>query len=641
MLPADYCFTDKNWKSHFATFPILTPSDPKELGYGGRDYQVRRFKELKDNHLSITVAPTGSGKSFMSIYDAAVAVLNSNYQQKQLFLVNMIDIGTGFTQFKHPKIKIDDKVYEWDIIQKNRCLDGENTVQRTTDFLLQKPNPLCKPYKQQGVIGGVTAIASYAAFTAAWKQMSESERQTAIKNVAFRIDEVQHISGVSDNEAYNLNRMGEFLKYLLQHDDEYLKKYNIAVHLMTATFFRGNRHAIVDGDYYDRFSIFRVPFLEHWANTHLRQLIQAYASYKDGQDLIHQILEDIRKEKEPSLIIVPNDGTKFFKKSNKIEWVRKIVAELEEIYGPDKVLDLVTPERQQIDKKRFVSETKDFMVVVTCIIGKEGSDWPACSRIFNTALDQSVLAAIQKMGRALRAYPGKTDIRMVNYIEHFEKWDDEPENIRKKLSDRFNCVMVQSIMDDDFYPLMMPTLPNNTDEEVGVTKFVTLADLYGDKRNDVVEQLMRAVLSIPEDERTVEAINEVIDDVVEIFADFETEFVDPEVLKERLRREVLRRQNPNNPNLKIEGMIVDHVRKNGWDKVVREDIAHGSPFTVSIDGADIKQLAFYLDNWSEKLEEVKRLGLRFIMDNKADYPELYRFSKQNTKWIKMMEARNA
>jgi hypothetical protein len=639
MLPADYHFIDQNWKSHFAVFPTLTPSDPKELGYGGRDYQIRRFNELRDRFLSITVAPTGSGKSFMSINDGAVAVLESDYQQKQLFLVNMLDIGTGFTQAKHPKIKIDGRVYDWEIT--TRCLDGENTVQRTTDFLLQKPHSLCKPFKRQGVIGGVTAIASYSAFTAAWKQMTENERRKAIKNVAFRIDEVQHISGVSDNEAYELNRMGEFLKYLLQYDDAYFERYSIAAHLMTATFFRGNRHAIVDGAYYDRFAIFRVPFLEHWVNLHLRELIQIYASYKDGRDLMNQILEDIRKEKEPSLIIVPNDGTKFFKKSNKFEWVRKIVVELGKIYGPDKVLDLVTPERQQADKKRFMSETKDFMVVVTCVIGKEGSDWPACSRIFNTVLDQSVLAAIQKLGRALRAYPGKTNIRMVNYIEHFDKWDDEPEKIRQKLSDRLNCVMVQSIMDDDFYPLMMPTLPTNPDGDVGVTKFVTLADLYGDKRNDVVNQLMRAVLSIPEDERTIESINEVIDDVIEIFSDFETEFVDPEDLRERLRREVLRRQNPKNPNLKIEGMIIDHVRKNGWDKVVREDIAHGCPFIASIDGADIKQLASYLDDWTAKLEEVKKLGLRFIMDNKADYPDLYCFAKKNTKWVKLIEARNA
>lgn len=61
---------------------------------------------------------------------------------------------------------------------------------------------------------------------------------------------------------------------------------------------------------------------------------QNYICYKDGNDLLDQILTSIASELEqPPLIIVPADGVKFFKKTDKWNWIKKLIDGLNKIYG--------------------------------------------------------------------------------------------------------------------------------------------------------------------------------------------------------------------------------------------------------------------------------------------------------------------
>jgi hypothetical protein len=347
---------------------------------------------------------------------------------------------------------------------------------------------------------------------------------------------------------------------------------------------------------------------------------------------MNQIIKAIKDEpNEPALIIVPSDGNGFFKTTNKTEWVKTLVGKLSKIYGTKRVLDLVSLDRQKSDKNRLMSDEHDFDVVVTCMIGREGTDWPPCSRIHNASFDRSVQLAIQKLGRGLRDHKNKQDVKMFNYIEHFAKWDQPSDEVRRSLSDRFNAVIFSSMLDDMFYPILMPALPSdsegNSDEPV---KYITLEDVYGSKRNDVIEEMLQAVLAIPEDLRTPEAIDEIIEDTMEVFSDFVLEDVLHDDLKERLKKELLRRQNPTNMNLRLDGMIVDFVREHGWDMVVRTHIAPHSPFEGRASTKDLQKLQQFLGtDWKEKVEEASRIGFenldkdsslyRFMMVQRAHY----------------------
>ena len=126
------------------------------------------------------------------------------------------------------------------------------------------------------------------------------------------------------------------------------------------------------------------------------------------------------------------------------------------IYGSNRVLDLIY--NQDSDKQRLLVENKDFDCVVTCMIGREGTDWPACSRVHNLVLDRNVLQPIQKMGRATRRYQLKHNIVMTCYIEHFTDWENDGDELKNKFTDYFNAILAMSIYDDLFYPIKLPVI---------------------------------------------------------------------------------------------------------------------------------------------------------------------------------------
>ena len=52
----------------------------------------------------------------------------------------------------------------------------------------------------------------------------------------------------------------------------------------------------------------------------------------------------------------------------------------------------------------------------------------------------------------------------------------EKENPKERLSDRFNAVVAASMLDDMFYPILMPTLPNDNTGDNGFRN-VSLEDV--------------------------------------------------------------------------------------------------------------------------------------------------------------------
>lgn len=603
--PANFDYIDPNWKPLTASIPVLKDTDPKELGYGGRGYQVRWDAESKGKRRTVLKAPTGSGKSLMMVFHSAREIIESDYRQKQVFLVPQLNIGNGFSEYRHKKLLVDGSVYGWEITT-NCCYDNERSVSRIRDFLLSdRP---CKSYRANKILGGCTAVASYAAFLAAWRRATSSERLEMIRNASFRVDEFHHALGVCEGAL--ANQLGTFCQYLLDNDG--------SLHSATATFFRSSEKEVIIGDeYLKSFFIFAVPFLEFWKLTGLRSFHQSFQSYKDSDDLQRQILASIAAEPDQRpIVIVPPDGVKFFKLTDKWEWVKSTVRGMEDTFGKGSVLDLVSQDTKERDKQRLISEKQDFDGYLTCMVGKEGTDWPPCSRIYNTVLDANVLQPIQKIGRALRPSDGKVDVRMINYVKHFDKWDSDVEDIRERLSDRFNAVAVASMYDDMFYPILFPTLPRQESGEKPTEKpkMVSLEDVYGSKRNELIQDMIRRLLSIPASERTAEAVDEIIDDIIEEYQDGILEEVPPEVLKDRLRKEIVRRQNPSNPDLRLDGFVVDFIRENGWDKVVREHVAPGSPFMGEAKTEDLVQLQKFLSksDWMENVEQIKKIGIKNV-----------------------------
>jgi hypothetical protein len=592
------------------TIPI-TKSDPEatELGFGGRHYQTECFHRFANKRLSLFIAPTGSGKSSVQVFNAAREIIDSGFSRKQVFVVPQLHIGDGFV--KHDRLLMPNgKIYFWECIDlcDNRT-DG-SSVRKLKDFLSKsfKKSKGFLPSKTENKIALATErneplsmTVSYAAFIRAFESMTRKEKLKAFKNTSFRLDEVHHICGVSEEEVESTNKLGKICKFILKNGG--------SLHLTTATFFRGDQNAILDESYIDQFEIYRIQFMEHWKNLNLRQLTIKYNSYTDSKDLMKQVVAGIESERnEPPFIILPSDGHKIFKTDDKWKWTKQLVKNLEKRFGAGRVLDLVSPDTQKEHKKRLIKDDKDFDVVVTCSIGREGTDWPACSRVYNLSLDNNTVQPIQKLGRALRFYIGKTNVKMINYIEHFPDWNCDSEKTRQLLSDRFNAVLVASMLDDWFYPILMPVLVTKTDASCPTDKDeesskITLEDLYGHKRGEVIEQLMQKVLSFPNEELTTEVISTIIDSVIENFKTSMAYEVDHAVLKERLFAEVVLRMNPSRTDLRMSGIVIDFVREKGWDKVVREHIIDHSPFSGTVKTEDLQELHNFLRSVQDPLEK--------------------------------------
>ena len=587
-LPHDFNYENLNWKPLSKVLTIRKSSEPKVLGTDGRNYQVKCFKKFNKKNCTIFIAPTGSGKSLVQIFNAAREILDSDYQQKQVFVVPQNNIGKGFTHQKHEKIRINKKVYNWRI-EEDCCTDNNESTKRIKKFLLEDVN--CDYEKKNQIIGGCTAIVSYSALLRAFEDMSEEQKLKAIQNTSFRPDEIHHICGV-DSEV-SPNRLGEFCHFVLMN--------NGSLHLTTATFFRGDRQVIIGNEFIDEFTIYRVPFLDHFENLGLKSLSQNYCAYKNADDLLKQILDSCSKEpNEPPIIILPSDGHAFFDECDKWIWTKKLVNGLGKIFGDKNVLDLVSPDTKFVDKKRLVSDEQDFLAVITCAIGREGTDWQACSRVYNCVLDGNVLQPIQKLGRALRQYNDKTTVKMINYIEYFGDWDNKPEKIRQKLSDRFNAILFASMLDDMLYPKLVKLVPdsnnsNQFDDDFG-TEGVSLEDIYGDKRNEIIEELLFQVSALKD--RTKESVDIIIDGLISEYEDqILIENIDLNDLKDRLRYEVVIRFD-NDPSLRMNGINVDFIREEGWDKVFQQHILNGNLFAGSVDFNDLQILDDFLYKWA-------------------------------------------
>lgn len=586
----------------------ITSDKVRELGFGGRKFQLDAYNKFNGKRFTINVSPTGSGKSLVQVFCAAREIIESDYKQKQVFIVPQLDIGNGFSDHKHEYLKMNGKIYEWETTN-NFCSDSKDSVKKIKKFLTT--NIDCSDNKTNNIIGGVTAVVSYSALVHAFKSMTKKEKLKMIENTSFRIDEGHHVCGVEDD--FVPNKMGEITKFILDNDGHY--------HITTATLFRGDYQPIVGRDYLKKFSIFRVPFLDHWNTLGIDKLNYNFESYQSAEDLFKKIVSNIKKNpQQRPMIILPADKQKYFKYENKWYWTKKLVSELEKVFGKGKVLDLISDDTQDASKARLAKSEQDFYAIVTCSIGREGTDWPACNYVHNTTLDSNLVLAIQKLGRVMRQYAGKTQVYFTNYIEHFPKWDSDTEDIRCRLSDRFNAIFASNMIDDLFSPVVMPKLPkkkqesddNQSDDSDDTEDTASLDDVFGPVKGEVVEEIMNEVWKIKQNDLSPDKVEKIIEEIIEKHNDDILVDVDFESLKDRLMLEVARIQDPKEEKLKIKGCIVDFIREGGWDKIIRKSLKEGSPFVGSVDAIDLNKLQEFLSR-----------------NDKASYEEHIEFAKKH------------
>jgi hypothetical protein len=424
-------------------------------------------------------------------------------------------IGDGFAisgKFLIPKLS---KISKNSVVHLcsglNFCEDGDQKVDMLVNFLLRDiPKANKKIDNNEYFVDGSTcfAVATHQAYNAAiTKIINMGKLDDAKKNLSLYIDEAHHIKSSDSGENESYNQLGRVLNQTLKMN-EANKKINTRIGLTTATFFRGDQSIIVNNNYLDKFDRFDLEFIEHFETLGIDKVFVNFEEY--SIDPIDQIVENIRREiNERHLVVVPTIVGKWRKLSDPnleklINKIKKML--IEEGLNPDEcMLNLVQEELQSKNKEILLREPKEryeegqndkIRIVITCMLGREGTDWCPCSRLHNASIELgSTTLAVQTLGRLFRKFENKNNVGITYYVKKFPEISDST-TIRDLLSDRINAMLSLMIIDDLLFPIMLPEIPMagdksaNSKSKKNISHNVKLADVFGDKYEEVKKEIL-------------------------------------------------------------------------------------------------------------------------------------------------------
>lgn len=271
-----------------------------------KNWQVDAFQAGRPARYFLIQSPGGAGKSLLQVLLGQADIGDTG--NKQLILVPKNHIHHGFYDDDSIRVMLpgQDDPSHW-IVRSNFCSASKNEakIRLLREFLLADVRKLRKE-------GRLAAIATHRAMVSAWNSLTDSEKQQALRNISFRVDESHHLSNVfhvSDLTLFNIKdreailedatQLGQFLQDVLKHDDDTVK-----VHLATATFFRGDRRTILSDRFKNEFTHYYLPWDEHFQQLGIDQLFFDFINYEG--DPVGPLIGMIRSEPgERHLIIIP------------------------------------------------------------------------------------------------------------------------------------------------------------------------------------------------------------------------------------------------------------------------------------------------------------------------------------------------
>ena len=193
------------WTSNISLFRSESYNGEKIADAWQRD----ALEKHKFHKHTISSVPTGSGKSVFAVFHAQKWI-EANPKTKVIIAVPQNQIGYGFKQHLLEGGSIWDVDEEYFLSENN---SSSSNVELFHKFLKSTSNKL---------------ICSHATLI----QFFDKHKEQLDENCHIYIDEAHHsqICGESDNLTHN--RLGEFITYCVE--------LNAGVHLITATFMRGD-----------------------------------------------------------------------------------------------------------------------------------------------------------------------------------------------------------------------------------------------------------------------------------------------------------------------------------------------------------------------------------------------------------------
>lgn len=466
-------------KSNISPFEVSAENpdwqQPLVFGKGMLPWQQDAFKGVRGARFSFIVAFMGSGKSYVQLTLGADEIIKSKARQKQLVIVPQSHIHAGFID---ETLHIGAKVVKWEVLPEHIFLSefGARVMDRLKEWLLTPGEEL---FGEHGAsykhVKGTTAVTSHSALGKLWQSLTPRERAKAVKYLTLRVDEAHHINNILDTHEEGMskkemkdaeaeaNNLSAVCSYILKSADE-----TAHLSLTTATPFRGDQDDILKKSARGKFKTYHLPFFDHWRSLGIKSFNLEYLLYK--KDPVQMCYDRIVAEpNERHMVVVPMSGHKWReKKGTSQKSLNRLLRILNKAF-PGQVLDLVTEETQKENISKLRDEPRQpgekeskIHVVVTCMLGREGTDWCPCSRLHNLSCEASITLAVQTLGRPFRRFaPIKQGVRCFNYVAEFEPVD-ENSSVKEILSHRTNALLTCMIFDEGFHPILLPKVPGQS-----------------------------------------------------------------------------------------------------------------------------------------------------------------------------------
>jgi hypothetical protein len=462
--------------------PIQFPE--RDMNTGGyktlRKWQARAKPQLQGERLSLVIAMPGSGKTTLQLSLPIQDIEASGFTRKVVIAAPKLLIAQNFARNGEQLsigLTIDGKNYDIVVEHDFTNTEAASKVTELRQFMMSEvPGVYKSAFERDNMISGCICVTTHAALSAVTSSASEEDIQTMMKDTTFIIDEAHHVKGVFDvfEDNYDpaalehgtdlTNRLGSFVHKIVNRGPDSVK-----LIMASAYPFRADKQPILYPEIRKRFGngIFVLPFLEYFKNISIKKIDLNYQIYDVSP--VDDILAKIKDEPgECHLIAVPGRNRLWRKKPGELD---RLYAGLRKLYPDIEILDLVPEEGREARMARLLRETKNnpnaitLRAIIYVAVVNEGVDWAPCSRLHNASFGSSLPNELQKVGRTLRDFLGKTHAVCTAYLPDFV--GEDPEDGKTQINYLNTALLVGMQYDDMCHPIFLPEVVVSSLQKAG------------------------------------------------------------------------------------------------------------------------------------------------------------------------------
>ncbi len=476
------------------------------------------FSKKREN--SLLNAMMGAGKSV-----ACCAIVHQHLIEDPNLLiiisVPMKNIGAGFAESKEI-ILPNNTIINWQIDKENNlCANNSSDISKTKKLIHKIKT------RFSNVLDRVV-ICSHTTLSRTFDYLKEKNDLDCLNNIALWIDEAHHVS--SDGEDHN-NKMGQVAQYFDENQDK-----SLTLHLMTATFFRGDRGFIVSNKFLQTCKSYKLPYDRHFEENcqYIKQFSYDFLLYE--KDWIEPIKDIFNQKLEKTIIFMPpvnsryaNDD-KYTSVNNVLDAIAGesgVVAKkscYDIIYRDGNsiiVVDLVDESNQEKGLEYILKYPDKVDVVISLNVAGEGFNWEPAKREIIIGIRKSLTQLMQMIGRIFRDHVSKKDeaVKILQLIPYVDKDLLDKEETKSELNNSmkviYSLLILQSVFDPE---ISIPTKSKKESKSIIKKTREYIASDVGDiVFNELVQEITNSLTQFVDqnnecltDEKSLEIALEVI-----------------------------------------------------------------------------------------------------------------------------------